>query len=96
MFWYVISVDTKNDITKTTKLISLQFLCEIITNHVQSGTELYRCLLLHDTISDEIVPDIDVARPIATLSFAIILQFNGTLIILLDNLIMDVVSILFQ
>ena len=89
-------MDNKDDITTMMRLRSLQFFREIITNHVQSGTELYRCLLLHDTISDEIVPDIDVARPIATLSFAIILQFNGTLIILLDNLIMDVVSILFQ
>ena len=75
---------------------SLQCLHEIITNHAQSGTELDSCLLLCDLISDEIVSDIDVVIPLDTWSSEILLQFNGTLIIVIDNIVMYVVSLIFQ
>ena len=92
----VLFIDTKDYIMTMMKLRSLQFFREIITNHVQSGTELYRCLLLHDPISDEIVSDIDVASPLATVLSAILIQFNVTLIILLDNIFMDIISLILQ
>ena len=55
-------MDTKDDIYETTKFISLQFLCGVIIHHVQGGKEFRRCFLICDTISDEIIPDIDVAN----------------------------------
>ena len=64
---------TKNDKTKMTKLISLQCLREIITDHVQSGTEIHRCLPLSDSISEKIIPDINVSCPLTNLSPTIIL-----------------------
>ena len=65
-------MDTKNDITKLTKVKSLQCLREIILDLVQSGTEIYRCLLLRDPISYKIIPDIDVSCPVSTLLSAIL------------------------
>ena len=59
-------MDTKNDMIKTTKLRSLQCLREIIPDHVQSGTEFHRCLLISDTISDKIMSDIEVTNTIDT------------------------------
>ena len=49
-----------------------------------------------DTIGDKIITDIDVASLLATWSSTIILQFDDTLIILIDNIVMDIVSLLFQ
>ena len=59
-------MDTKDNIMTTVKFISLQRFCEIIPDHVQSGTEFYRCLLLCDTISDEIVSGIHLESPLDT------------------------------
>ena len=53
-------------------------------------------LLICDTISDAIIPDIDVANPLDTWSSSIILQFDGTLIILIDNIVMYIVSLTFK
>ena len=58
-------MDTTTDIMRRTILRSLQCLREIIPNHVQSGTELRRSLLLSDYISDKIIPDIGVSCPLA-------------------------------
>ena len=40
--------------------------------------------------------DIGVVSPLATLLHDIIIQFDVTLIILIDNIVMDLVSLLFQ
>ena len=74
-------MDTKNNITKATKLVSLQWLCEIISDHLQSGTESHWCLLFYDPISDKIISDIDVSCLIATWLFTIIFQFDGDMVI---------------
>ena len=89
-------MDTKNCITKKTKLISLQCRCKIIHNHVQSGTEFCRCLLLRYPSSDKIISDIYVFFLLDTWSSYILLQFDGDMVILIDNIGMDLVSILFQ
>ena len=62
---------------------------KLIPDHVQSGTESHICLLIRDTISDEIISDIDVSFPLA------ILQLYYALVILIDNIVMDLVSLLF-
>ena len=59
-------MDTKNDMAKMKKFRSLKCLSEIIPNHVQSGTKLHRYLLLNDSISDKIIPGVDVSFPLAT------------------------------
>ena len=87
---------TKNDITKTTKFRSLQYLCEIIPDRVQSGKNLYRCLMRSDTISDKIISDIYVSCTLDTWSYTIIFQFDGALVIFMDNTVIDLVSPLFQ
>ena len=89
-------MDTKDDITKTTKLISLQFFCELFPDRVESGIEFHRCFLIRDPICDEIISDNDVAIPLATWLSAILLQFDDTLIILIDNIVMDLISLIFQ
>ena len=53
-------MDTKSDNTKSTKSRSLQYFREKTPDHVQSGTELHRCILLSDSMSDKIISDIDV------------------------------------
>ena len=58
-------MDTKNDVAESTELRSLYCLCEITPNYVKDGTKFHRRLLLYDTISDKIIPDIDVPSPIA-------------------------------
>ena len=88
-------MDTKNDITKTTKLISLQCLCEMIPDHVQSGTELHRCLLLSDHISDKIILDINVSCPFATFPYTI-LKLDGALVIFINNIVTDIVSLVIK
>ena len=59
-------MNTKDYIMTTIKLRFLQCFREMIPDYVQIGTELYRCLLLRDTIIDEILSDIYVACPLAT------------------------------
>ena len=59
-------MDTMDDITKNTILISLQSFCEVIPGHVQIGKKFDRYFLLRDPISDEIIYDIDLASPLAT------------------------------
>ena len=65
-------MDTKNDIPKMTKLISLKCLGEIIPEHFQSDTELHVFLLLSDPIIDKIIYYIDVSCMLAILLFAIL------------------------
>ena len=91
----VIFMDTKNDIRKTKKLISMKCLCEVIPDHVQIGTEFHRFLLLRDPISDKIISNIDVYCLLSILSSTIIFQFYGALFILIDNIVVDLVSLLF-
>ena len=52
--------------------------------------------MLRDTISDKIISYIDVSCPLDTLSSAIIFQFDGSLVILIDNSVMDIIFLLFQ
>ena len=59
-------MDTKDNITKTMKLRSLQCFSEVIPDHVQSGTELHTCFMIRDFITDEIISNIDVASPLVT------------------------------
>ena len=68
----------------------------LISDHVQSGTEIYIWILLHDTISDKILYDVDVSCKLSTWSYAIIFQFDGALVILIENIVIDIVSLLFQ
>ena len=89
-------MDNKNDITKTINLISLQCLLVIIPNHVQSGKEFHGCLLIRGLISDEIISDIDVSCTLSNFSSTIILQFDCDMVIFIDNIFMDLVSLLFQ
>ena len=79
-----------------TKLRSLQCLREITPDHVQSGTEFQICLLLRDPISDEIIYDINVSITLANLLSAIFLQFDSAMMILIDNIVTDILSILFH
>ena len=69
---------------------------ELIPYNVQGGTEFHICFLICDTISDDIISDIDVAITLATWSSSIILQFGGTLINLIDNIVIYIVSIIFK
>ena len=39
----------------------LAFLCEIIPNNVQGGTELHVYLLLRYPISDKVISDVDIS-----------------------------------
>ena len=92
----VIFMDTNNYMMETTKLWSLQCLCEITPKNIQSGKEFHRCLLLSYTISDTIMYDIGVSCPLANQFFTMIFQFYGTLVILIDNIVTRLVSLLFR
>ena len=46
-------------------------------------------------ISDEIIHDIYVASPLATWLFDILIQFDGNLIILINDVVMYLISLLF-
>ena len=44
-------------------------------------------------IGEKEIPDVDVTRTLATLSFTILLHFNSTLIILIERGLVDRVSL---
>ena len=46
-------------------------------------------------MSDEIITDIDVVSMLATWYSAIIIQFDGALVILIYDVVVDLVSLLF-
>ena len=52
------------------------------------------CVVIISVI--KILSDIYLSCPLATWSSTIILQFDGALVILIDNIVMDLVSIFFQ
>jgi hypothetical protein len=60
-------------------------LCHEITNHVPGGTPLDRHVLLVDAIGDKIIQNIDMLRAFATQSFSVLLDENGTLVVLWDS-----------
>ena len=76
--------------------MSLLFFCEVTPYYIQSGGEFLIWFLLRDTISDEIISDIDVSILVSTWSSVIRIQFYGALIIFLDKKIMYLVSLLLQ
>ena len=51
--------------------------------------------MLHDSISDKIKYDVDISYPLATLSSTIILYFDDTLVVLVDNIVTDIKSLIF-
>ena len=69
---------------------------EVIPIRVQGRGKLHRCFLIFEPISNEVIPGIDVVIPLATWSFVILLQIDGALIILIDDVIMDLKYLLFQ
>ena len=87
-------MNTKDDVMETMELIPLQCFHEVVTNHVQGGKNLQRCLLPCYTTSNKVIPDIDVVSLFATWSYAIILQFYGALIILIYDVVLDLVSMI--
>ena len=52
--------------------------------------------MLHDPISDAIISDIDVSCTLPTWSSAILIQFEGALVISIDNIVMGILFLLFQ
>ena len=59
-------MDTKNDITKATELISLWSHFEIIPDCVQGRPELNGCLLLSYPISDIVIYGVDISFTLVT------------------------------
>ena len=60
------NMENKDNNMEMTQLISVQYLCELIPNHVQSGTKLHRLFLFCDPIRFEIIPDVDLMIPLDT------------------------------
>ena len=89
-------MDNKYNIAETVILISLQCFRAVIPDYVQSGTQLNIFLLICDTISDNIIPDNDVASLLATLLSTIFIQFHGALTILIDDVVVDLAFLIFQ
>ena len=54
------------------------------------------CFLFIYPISGEIIYDIDVASLCSNSLSAILIKFDGTLVILIDNIVVDILSLLFQ
>ena len=68
----------------------------IIPDHVQIGKLFHRCLLIRDPISYEIIFDVGMVILIPSWLSSILLELDGALIILIDNIIMDILSLFFQ
>ena len=78
------------------KLRSLQCVSEIMYNHVQSVTEFHIFLMSCYPISDKIIYDIYLACTLAIWLPIIIFQFDGALVILVDKIVIDIVSLILQ
>ncbi len=78
--------DTHNLIPKLTKQRPLSGLGHKIGDHVLRGAPLHGHLVLLDTVSDKEETNVDVFSSLGAGSLAILLQKNGTLIVLVDNI----------
>ena len=77
-------------------MISLYCFRKIIPDNLQGVTKLHICFLLRDNINDKRITDIDVASSLATWLSDILIQFDGALIIFIDDVVVDLVSLIFQ
>ena len=57
--------------------------------------KIHICFLLFEYDNNEVITDIDVASPFDTWSSTIILQLDGAVIILIDDVVMELTSLIF-
>jgi len=83
------AVDPHEQVSKLPEQSTLSGLGHSITNHVPSGALFVCQLLLIDTVSDKVEPDINVLHTLAARGFVILLQNDCTLVVLEDNVLSD-------
>ena len=84
----------KDQSPKFTEQRTLKRLRKEISNRVLGRTTaLYRCLLFLDPIGDEEVSHVDMLRSLARREFPILLQEDGALVVLVDDVLLDFVAL---
>ena len=95
-YWRWINLDIKDTITELVEKGSLERLGEIIAEHLGRGAELQFDFPTVDPIGYKVIPNMNVSCAFATGCLAILFKKHGTFIILINDTIVDVVSLGFQ
>ena len=67
-----------------------------ISNHVSSRTIFDAYFPIGDSVGDEVVSDVDVSRTLAAGSFAVVFEFDGTLVVLVTDVVLNLFLLGFQ
>ena len=67
-----------------------------VCNHVSRRAPFHRQLLVLDPVGYKKISDVDMLRPLAARSFAVPLQEDGTLVVLVDDIVSDFISLGFH
>jgi hypothetical protein len=94
--WTPRGSDSHDLITELLEKSSLSRFCHEVSDHVLRRTPFDREVLLADPISYKIVSDVDMLRALTARCFAVLLHENGALVVLIDNVFADCVSLCFQ
>ena len=85
--------NSHNLVPELPKQASLEEFCHKISDHVAGWTPLDGEFLLFDPVCYKIVPDVDVLRAFTTRSLAIPFEEYGTLVVLVNDVLADFVSL---
>ena len=67
-----------------------------VSNHVPSRAVFDAHFAIRNSVGDEVVSDVDVARTLAAGSLAVLFEFDGTLVVLVTDVVLDLLMLCFQ
>jgi len=88
--------DTHDDISEFSKGCTLKWFCHEICNHFCSRTPLDTQFAFCNSIGNEEVPDCNMPRAFAARGSSILLKKDRTLVVLVQDVLVNVVSLGFQ
>ena len=78
----MVNLKVHDGLVELCELLSLQWLGEAVHNHVIGQTMIDMQFFLVDVVSDEKMANVDVFSPLAAAQFSILLEQNGSLVVL--------------
>ena len=94
--WALCGNDAHDRVSKLCEESALVGFSHIITNHVSGGTPFHREIFFTDLISYKLVSNVDVLGTFAAGGFAIFLHENGTFVVLVDNIVLNPITLRFH
>ena len=84
---------SKNCASEHAEFLALQWLCHEIRNHLVSWTVFYSHISFLNIVCDKEISNIDCSTAFSSASLPILLQKNSTLIVLVDDVLFNCISL---